>query len=73
MIHATMQCVQDGLSYFATAVSYMCKMAMKLTSDVKDVNFFPFHSATLVKNTRAFFLVKPFHPGLIVKKSCYPE
>jgi hypothetical protein len=30
-IHAPMQCFQNALAYFATGVSYACKMFIKLT------------------------------------------
>ena len=32
-MHALMQCFQNALAYFASAVSYECKMFMKLTPD----------------------------------------
>jgi hypothetical protein len=43
LLHAAMQCFQNPLAYFATAVSYMHKFFMKLTPGLSFIKHFVLH------------------------------
>jgi hypothetical protein len=40
-MHASMKCFQNALAYFASAVSYVYKMFVKLTAGVNLINILP--------------------------------
>ncbi len=43
-MHVPMQCYQNAPTYFATVVSYMCKMFMKSTPSVNVIKTFCIHN-----------------------------
>jgi hypothetical protein len=57
--------MNDGTAYFAVAVSYRCKIFMKLATGVNAIKLFP--SLKNRKKVRVVLLGKPFQPGRILE------